>query len=131
MKEMNELVSNLRALSLKGDSNEIIEKTQQGTKYILTLKKNNKQIGQSIEIPTLKYESLKKRAEKNKPGIISSDIDKLIWSLMYRYKYILPIVPDTYKKDKNLKRITDDPLPPHNYKSIFYDLEQYFGSTGI
>ena len=129
MTDLNQLVKDTREQSLKTDSSEKIEKQLVGgLKYIMTLKKNNQIIGQKMEIPLKKYDNLKTRATTLNPGMTEDTLDKLIWSLLYRYTLIYTITPEKYKKILN--RFTDDNLP-NKYKSVFYDLEKYFGSIGM
>ena len=126
-KEMNLLVKNIKKYKddYNPDTIEIIKKQSVGNNNILILMKNNQEVGDKITISKPKYNLLISRMNKN---MDEQTKDKIIWSLYYRYMNILPNVPSEYK-DK-CRRISEDNVPLQ-YKSIFNDLEKYFGSTGM
>ena len=125
--EMNELIANIQNYkkNYKPDTQEFIKKSINKNDYELTLLKNNKEIGNKIIISRPRYNLLVSRMNKE---IDEQTKDKIIWSLYNRYK-MLPNIPKEYK-DK-CKRIMDETTISKEYKSIFYDLEKYFGSTGM
>jgi len=126
-KEMNSLIKKVNTYikDYKPDTQEIINKQKNKNDYELTLLKNNQTVGDKIVISVPKYNLLISRMNKD---IDEQTKDKIIWSLYYRYKYILGVTPTDYK-DK-CYRISGDNVPS-KYQSMFYDLEQYFGSTGM
>jgi hypothetical protein len=133
-KEMNDLVKNIKKYKAeyKPLTKEVIERTPSGGYYNLKLKVNNREVGETVTIPMSKYKTLINRIDttisERKEKMSEDNKDKLIWSIYYRYKFILPTIPGEYK-DKT-KRIIDDNIPS-KYNSLFYDLEKYFGSKGI
>jgi hypothetical protein len=124
--EMNKLVNKLK--KYQQDPTEVVDITESKDKYIMILKKNNKQVGDKIEISIGKYKLLKQRIQQKLPSISDSDINKIIWSLLYRYNMILPVAPIKFKM--SCIRATDEKLPAM-YNSMFHDLEKYIGSVGM
>jgi hypothetical protein len=126
-KEMNNLINKIIKYKndYKPDTIETIKKQKIKNDYELTLLKNNEIVGDKIVISIPKYNLLINRIDKY---IDDETKDKIIWSLYYRYKYILPNTPVEYK-DK-CYRISGDNVPS-KYMSLFHDLEKYFGSSGI
>ena len=97
-----------------------------------------KNILENILIPKTVYLKMEKKLSKNKLDIK----DKLIWIILFRYQLlssnnnqlaVLPNVLDKMEKDFNLKFETFGSAINTNTKnfcSLYFDVEQYFGSVG-
>ena len=97
-----------------------------------------KNILENILIPKTVYLKMEKKLKKNKLDIK----DKLIWIILFRYQLlssnnnqlaVLPNVLDQMEKDFNLKFETFGSAINTNTKnfcSLYFDVEQYFGSVG-